>query len=85
VYIACFRPIDHREESKPSKNFQYINFEELEQQKWDLKASVLDAYGTYFLYLSIGLHASIFVDIVGNPMFHIFPCIILVTRDWVEH
>jgi hypothetical protein len=57
----------------------------LSNSKGDLKASVLDAYCTYFLYLSIGMHASMFVGIVGNPMCHIFPCIILVTRDWVEH
>jgi hypothetical protein len=57
----------------------------LSNNKRDLKESVLDAYCTYFLYLSIGLHASMIVRIVGNPMCHIFPCIILVTRVWVEH
>jgi hypothetical protein len=29
------------------------------------KTSVLDACCTYFLYLSIGMHAGIFVEIVG--------------------
>jgi hypothetical protein len=33
----------------------------------------IDAYCTYFLYLSIELHASIFVRIVGNPVCHTFP------------
>jgi hypothetical protein len=33
VYIACFWPVDHRLESKPSENFQDINFEDLEQQQ----------------------------------------------------
>jgi hypothetical protein len=37
------------------------------------KASVLDTCCNYFLYLSIGLHASIFIGIVGNPMSHNFP------------
>jgi hypothetical protein len=45
------------------------------------KASVLDACCTYFLYLSVGLHACIHVCVVGTPMCHIFPCIILVTQD----
>jgi hypothetical protein len=57
----------------------------LSSSKPDLKASVIDACCTYFLYLSIGLHASIFVRIVGIPMCHTFLCIVLVTRDWVEH
>jgi hypothetical protein len=35
----------------------------LKRSKWDSKASVLDACYTYFLYLSIGLHASMFVGI----------------------
>jgi hypothetical protein len=42
------------------------------------KASVLDVYCTYLLYLSIGLQASISVGIMGIPMCHLFPCIILV-------
>jgi hypothetical protein len=43
----------------------------LSSSKRDLKASVLDACCTYFLYLSIGLHASIFVENVGIPMCHV--------------
>jgi hypothetical protein len=31
------------------------------------------------------MHASNIIGIVGNPMCYIFPCIILVTWDWVEH
>jgi hypothetical protein len=31
--IACFRPVDRQVESEPSKNFQDINFEDLEQQQ----------------------------------------------------
>jgi hypothetical protein len=45
----------------------------LSSNKQGLRASVLDAYCTYFLYLSIGMHASIFVRIVGNPTSHTFP------------
>jgi hypothetical protein len=45
----------------------------LSNSKRDLKESALDACCTYFLYLSIGLHASIFVGIVGIPMRHTFP------------
>jgi hypothetical protein len=33
-----------------------------------------------FLYLSIGFMLVIYVGIMGIPMCHIFPCIILVTR-----
>jgi hypothetical protein len=80
MYIACFRPIDcHVENELPEISKIILN-----SSKWDLKASVLDAYCTYFLYLSIGLHSSMIVKIVGNPMCHIFPYIILVTRVWVE-
>jgi hypothetical protein len=57
MYIACFRPADRRVESEPVDNFQDINFEDLER---DLKTSVLDTCCTYFLYLSIGLHAGSF-------------------------
>jgi hypothetical protein len=35
--------------------------------KRDSKASVVNAYCTYFLYLSIGMHTSIFIRSVGNP------------------
>jgi nitrate reductase NapE component len=45
----------------------------LSSSKQDLKASVLDSCFTYFLYLSIGLHACVVVGIVGNLMYHIFP------------
>jgi hypothetical protein len=31
MYIACFRPIDRRVESKLLENFQEIDFEDLEQ------------------------------------------------------
>jgi hypothetical protein len=31
VYIACFRPADHRVESELVENFQYIDFKDLEQ------------------------------------------------------
>jgi hypothetical protein len=37
------------------------------------KVSLLDACCTYFLYLSIGMHADIIVGIVRNPVCHIFP------------
>jgi hypothetical protein len=47
----------------------------MSSSKRDLKESVLDAYCPYFLYLSIGMHASnFFFRIVGIPMclsFHI--------------
>jgi hypothetical protein len=33
MYIACFRPIDHRVESELPENFQDIDFEDLEQQQ----------------------------------------------------
>jgi hypothetical protein len=33
VYIACFWPIDRRVESELPKNFQGIDFEDLEQQQ----------------------------------------------------
>jgi hypothetical protein len=33
VYIACFRPVDHRVESEPVENFQDLDFEDLEQQQ----------------------------------------------------
>jgi hypothetical protein len=35
--IACFQPIDRQVESKPSKNFQDINFKDLEQQQVEFK------------------------------------------------
>jgi hypothetical protein len=33
MYIACFRPIDHRVESELPENFQDIDFEDLEQKQ----------------------------------------------------
>jgi hypothetical protein len=33
VYIACFRPVNHRIESELPENFQDINVEDLEQQE----------------------------------------------------
>jgi hypothetical protein len=33
VYIACFRPIDHRIERELPENFQDLNFEDLGQQQ----------------------------------------------------
>jgi hypothetical protein len=57
VYIACFWPADHQVESEPVENFQDLEFQDLEQPA-GFEASVLDACFTYFLYLSIGLHAS---------------------------
>jgi hypothetical protein len=48
--------------------------------KRDLKASVLDACCTYFLYLSIGLHDGSFY-FLGIHMCYTFPCNILVTWD----
>jgi hypothetical protein len=33
TYIACFWPADRRVESKPVKNFQDLDFEDLEQQQ----------------------------------------------------
>jgi hypothetical protein len=85
VYIVCFRPIDHCVENELLENFQDINFEDIEQQQTGFEGKCPYACCTYFLYLSIGLHASIFVGIVENHMSHIFSCIILVTWVWVEH
>jgi hypothetical protein len=31
MYIACFRPADHRVEGEPVENFQDLEFEDLEQ------------------------------------------------------
>jgi hypothetical protein len=31
MYIACFRPADHRVESEPVENFQDLDFDDLEQ------------------------------------------------------
>jgi hypothetical protein len=39
----------------------------LSSGKQDLKAGVLDTCCTYFLHLSIGMHGSIFVRVVGIP------------------
>jgi hypothetical protein len=36
----------------------------LSNSKWDLKASVLDACCTYFLILSIGLHATSLLELL---------------------
>jgi hypothetical protein len=33
MYIACFRPIDHRVKGELPENFQDIDFEVLEQQQ----------------------------------------------------
>jgi hypothetical protein len=60
--IACFRPVDRQVESEPSENFHDINFEDLEQQQAGFKGKCLDACCTYFLYLSVGLHASNFMS-----------------------
>jgi hypothetical protein len=72
VYIVYFRFVDRRVDSVPSENFQEIGFEDFELQQAGFEGSVLDAYCTHFLYLSIGLHASMFIGIVGNPMCHTF-------------
>jgi hypothetical protein len=58
MYIVCFWSIDGCVESELPENFHDIKFKILSSSKRDLKASVLDACCTYFLYLSIGLHAS---------------------------
>jgi hypothetical protein len=50
----------------------WINFKTFESKTLSSKSSVLDACYTYFLYLSIGLHASIFIEIVENLMSHTF-------------
>jgi hypothetical protein len=64
--LACLRPTDHRVESEPAENFQDFNFEDIEQQQAGFEGSVLDAYCTYFWYLSIGLHASNLCHNCGN-------------------
>jgi hypothetical protein len=59
----------------------------LSSSKRDLKASVLDACCTSFLCLSIGLHASIFLRIVGNPMCHTYvpSCLLAQGEDLILH
>jgi hypothetical protein len=48
--------------------------------KRDSKASVLDSCYTYFLYVFIGLHASVFVGIIGNPSVISFHILSLIPR-----
>jgi hypothetical protein len=57
----------------------------LSSKKQDLKASVLGACCTYFLYLSIGLHVSMLCQNCWESYVSYLPYIILVTLDWVEH
>jgi hypothetical protein len=61
--MACFQPINRRVESELLENFQDIDFEDLEQQQ----------VGFQGMYLSIGLHASNFIRIVGIHVCHTFP------------
>jgi hypothetical protein len=55
-YIASFQPADHRVKSEPMENFQDLEFEDLEQPA-GFEGKCPCACCTYFLYLSIGLHA----------------------------
>jgi hypothetical protein len=80
--IACFRFIDRCVENELSENFQDIDFKDLERQQAGFEGKCfLDACYTYFLYLSIGLHACSCCRNSWEKSYESeLPCIILVTR-----
>jgi hypothetical protein len=78
VCIACFRFIDCRVENE----LPDIDFEDLEQQQVGFEGKCfLDTCCTYFMYLSIGLHACSCCQNSWEKSFESeLPCIILVTQ-----